>query len=100
MHWDFAEVVDAPEGLVASDRSAKPNIRVTLPPIRWQAFHDAVRPFGEDQIDQVRRVADDAPCRRTPCQRRRMKPHIHLLFWHEPLVHLTVEEIAEAVGEH
>src|SRR5208282_3437235 len=53
MHGNSAQVVDSPECLVASDRSAEPHVRIAFAPIGREALDDAVRPFGKDQIDQV-----------------------------------------------
>src|SRR5208282_3713372 len=58
MYRDIAKVVDAPECLVTSDRSTEPNILVSHPPIGRQAFHDAVRALGEDEVHALRRVLD------------------------------------------
>src|SRR5208283_4105903 len=100
MHRDSAQVVDAPEGLVASDRSAEPNIGIALPPIGRQAFHDTVRALGEDQINAMRGVLDDLPSGGAPCQRRLTRSQVHPFVGHWPLVRPPIKEVAETIGKH
>src|SRR5208282_3249950 len=98
VHRNSPQMVDAPEGLVASDRSAEPHVRISLPPIGRQAFHDAIRTLCEDEVNQVRRVADQFP--QCPAPVIFSVPDVHHMVRHAALVRTLIEEVAQAVGEH
>src|SRR5208283_4629339 len=106
MYRDIAKVVDAPECLVTSDRSTEPNILVAHPPIGRQAFHDAVRALGEDEVHALRRVLDDFPSSGTPTEIRLSVrvpcdgAQIHRFAGHLAVVGAAIEEVAQAIGEH